>query len=219
MTEPRNHWAPAQDALAAASAAPHRYDSPAAWDNGANCGGGLLQGTRAFGDAVMARFPTIITHVGGYNCRPNTASPDHTSLHGEGRAADLMVAQNGDVGQQAAVVADWCLRNAARLGLQEIIWTRMIWSSTRGFREYAGPNSHTDHIHVGLSVVTSHALPAIPPEPQAPVVSNGGGISTSAMIAAAISLTVLGAGAVWWLLREPEEPTIPTGRGGDYDAW
>lgn len=158
-----SHWQPSQNARnAAAAATTGVYDEPPAWDGGSHCTGRLGVGTRALGDYILAAFPGVFSSFGGYNCRPNTANASVTSLHGTGRALDLMVNVDGDHSRTADVVADWLLTNARALGVEEVIWTRTIWTSLRGLRDYDGPDAHTSHIHVGLSPESARALPPIP---------------------------------------------------------
>lgn len=74
-------------------------------------------------------------------------------VHEEGRAADIMTS-NQAIGSR---IADWLLRNARVLGVQQIIWHRGYWSSAtprRGrssFGAYTGRSPHIDHVHVELS--------------------------------------------------------------------
>src|SRR5687767_8209725 len=67
-----------------------RYDGAPPWDGGRHCSGGILPGTREVGAYLMRRFPQIRV-AGGYSCRQNTADLSRTSVHGTGRALDLML--------------------------------------------------------------------------------------------------------------------------------
>ncbi len=99
-------------------------------------------------------------NLGIFNCR-TVRGGSTTSLHGEGRAADLGVnphgaAYGGDVAEQLRV-------HSAELGVQCVIWNRRIWSGaypTEGFRPYAGTNPHLDHVHVELSWDAARTLTA-----------------------------------------------------------
>jgi hypothetical protein len=158
----------------------------------------------------MRLFPGMIRSAEGYSCRPNTANGRDTSLHGTGRAVDLMVVHNGDQSREADAVANWILHHAGELGVQEIIWTRSIWTSSRGFREYSpdSPNasSHTDHIHVGLSPSSADRLPDVPGLfVNAPAPSDGSGSQrpSEANHALWVLATIaLAAGAIWYINRE-----------------
>lgn len=86
------------------------------------------------------------------------------SEHKEGRAFDWGADINNP--EQAEAVEDLLKRLLAtdadgnehalarRLGVMYVIWDGHIWSSYRaddGWRPYAGPSAHTDHVHVSLS--------------------------------------------------------------------
>lgn len=133
-------WRPDPVALAAAASSPATYDGAPPWDGGAGCTQGLTPPAAALAAKVRARFGPL--EVGGYSCRPNTASPGRTSIHGVGRALDVMTT-TGDP------IADWLLLHAAELGVQLVIWNRTIWQAgSATVRPYGGPNPHTDHVHV-----------------------------------------------------------------------
>ena len=190
MTAP-SRWQPSQSARnAAAAATTGIYDEPPPWDGGAHCTGRLGVGTRALGGYILAAFPGVIASFGGYNCRPNTADTANTSLHGTGRALDLTVSVDGDHSRAADVVADWLLTNARALGVEEVIWTRTIWTSLHGLRDYTGPDAHTSHIHVGLSPESARSLPPIPTGDGASGASTSGvlgGIAAGGLLVAALA--------------------------------
>lgn len=161
MTLPA-HWQPSEAArIGAAEATTRQYHEPPAWDGGIHCAGGLLPGTRAFGLAIQAMFPSLIlSPPQGYVCRANTADASMTSLHGTGRAVDLMVTPHGDVSRDGDAIANTILANAKALGVEEVIWSRTIWTSLRGTREYTGPDPHYNHVHVGLSPAAAQSFNA-----------------------------------------------------------
>ena len=116
---------------------------------GTACSGAAQPGARALLDYCLARWPTL--RSGGiYNCRP-VRGRTTMSMHGEGRAIDLMVpSASAPVGSE---VADWLVTNAPLLGVQEVIWDRRIWVASRhaqGWQPYGGVSPHTDHVHLGL---------------------------------------------------------------------
>ncbi len=129
------------------------YTGAGAWAGGANCGGGLLAGTRELGDYLQATFSGI-NGYGGYACRPNTANTSELSVHGTGRAIDIMISgtANSAVGDP---IANYLVQNAEKIGVQYIIWNRNSWNASRSapnkLRAYGGPNPHTDHVHVELT--------------------------------------------------------------------
>lgn len=138
-----------------------RSDSAPRWDGGSQCSGGFKAGTSQVATYLDVHFDA--TAVQGYNCRAVVGGTSY-SLHALGRAADLFFNVN-DPAQKGR--ADWLVfalvlpddagnanAIARRMGVQEIIWNRKIWTSSRaaeGFRPYTGSNPHTDHVHIGLT--------------------------------------------------------------------
>lgn len=110
------------------------------------CSGGPDITTQLFQAYFTTRFSG--TRNGGiYNCR-NIAGSDTLSVHGTGRAGDLMT------GESSPTMATKFLAEQMRLfskeaGLQGIIFNRRQWFCHKGdeWREYHGSNPHTDHIH------------------------------------------------------------------------
>lgn len=95
---------------------------------------------------------------GIFNCR-NIAGTSQKSLHSEGRALDwiLHVENATEKAEAEHMIADFLADGASLakgMGIQEIIFNRLIWSSSlpnSGFRPYTGPNRHTDYMHIGLN--------------------------------------------------------------------
>jgi hypothetical protein len=133
-----------------------RYEAASPWDGGAHCTGRFTPGAAELGRYLRATFPGV-HDVGGYNCRPNTASTRQMSMHGTGRAIDVMIRPVAPgVANSAAgdPVAHWLIRNAADIGVQYIIWNQVSWNGSRRGRKdgrYGGPNPHVDHLHVELT--------------------------------------------------------------------
>jgi len=131
------------------------YTGAGAWAGGSNCGGGLLAGTRELGDYATVSFAGI-DRFGGYACRPNTANTSQLSVHGTGRAIDIMVPMTGGKANSAVGdrLANFLVENAEAIGVQLVIWNRNSWSPSRNrpkLRSYTGPVPHIDHVHVELS--------------------------------------------------------------------
>lgn len=133
-----------------------RYDDAPAWQGGRNCTGTFTAGARELKAHLVATYPQI-TSIGGYSCRQNTADASKTSVHGTGRALDIMIrtdrskADNG----KGDPIARWLINNATELGVQYIIWDRTSYNSSRSgrkYRAYTGPNPHVDHLHVELNL-------------------------------------------------------------------
>lgn len=133
-----------------------RYDSPPPWHGGKKCTGSLTLGAKQLRDFLFARFPGI-EGIGGYNCRQNSANAAEMSVHGTGRALDIMIATVGRGKANTAIgdpVANWLVQNAKLIGIQIVLWDRTIWNGSkqgRKDRPYTGPNPHVDHIHVELN--------------------------------------------------------------------
>ncbi|HEV2772832.1 MAG TPA: M15 family metallopeptidase [Thermoleophilaceae bacterium] len=127
---------------------------------GTACASGPQPGARALVAELGRRF-------GGrgeiFACRP-VRGGSRLSLHGEGRAVDWF--RNASDPAQAAEaqrIIDWLLGRdaqgnehalARRMGIQEVIWNRRIWTARRhaeGWRPYGGVNPHTDHLHIGMN--------------------------------------------------------------------
>ena len=132
-----------------------RYEDAPAWDSGRHCLGSLREGAQDLGRQMMRRYDAIAS-VGGYACRPNTADSSRTSVHGTGRALDIMIPTHGANGRADTAagdpIANWLVVNAASIGVQLIIWNHTMWRAN-GTNEapYTGPNPHVDHLHVEIN--------------------------------------------------------------------
>ncbi|MBX3182571.1 MAG: hypothetical protein KIT72_19755 [Polyangiaceae bacterium] len=138
------------------------YTGAPAWNGGAGCSGGMTSGNQILREYLYAHFPQIGS-IGGYSCRQNTANPSQTSVHGTGRALDIMIPVVGspnDADNDAGdPIGNWLIENAEAIGIQFIIWDRWTWNASRAAgaksRAYTGPNPHIDHLHVELSLAAS----------------------------------------------------------------
>lgn len=152
---PSFKWALPPDVSAAGEHQFIRYDGAPPWNDGRGCATSLSAGARALGAYIRANFPGV-RDIGGLACRPNTANAAQMSVHGSGRALDIMIPPierraNSAVGDP---IANWLVQNAERLGVQYIIWNRTQWRGRGDGRRdstYTGPNPHADHIHVELN--------------------------------------------------------------------
>lgn len=147
-------WVLLPDVRATGDAQTVRYDSPPAWVNGANCTS-YTAGAAELKRHIEVTFPGVDA-IGGYACRANSGNPSETSVHGVGRALDIMIRPVGGAANSAVgdPIANWLVRNSEAIGVQYIIWNRMRWSGSRSPRvaAYVGPNPHIDHIHVELNL-------------------------------------------------------------------
>jgi peptidoglycan hydrolase-like protein with peptidoglycan-binding domain len=150
-----NEWALPASVRVAGDAQTVRYDSPPPWIGmPGNCTGTFTAGAAALKSHILATFAGV-SSIGGYSCRANSANRSETSVHGTGRALDIMIPTlsgraNSAVGDP---IANWLVRNASAIGVQYIIWNRMRWGGSRTPRvaRYTGPNPHIDHVHVEIN--------------------------------------------------------------------
>lgn len=129
------------------------YDEAPKWTGTAACGAGLKTGGRKLGTYLRGKF-TVITSVGGFACRKNTADSSRMSVHGTGRALDIFIPRVGGAADngQGDKVANWLVTNAQKIGVQLVIWDRSIWRANgTNDSAYGGPHPHDDHIHVELT--------------------------------------------------------------------
>jgi hypothetical protein len=131
------------------------YDSPPSWNGGANCSKKFTDGAKILKAHVSETYSGVAS-IGGYACRQNTANKAETSVHGTGRALDIMIPKSGSGADNGVgdPIANWLVTNAQSIGVQLIIWDGTKWNASSGGakdKPYTGPNPHTDHIHVELS--------------------------------------------------------------------
>ena len=146
-------WTLPADVLKAGIDASVAFDGPPAWNNGKNCPGALLAGTKALGDHLKAHFAKV-TSVTGYSCRQNTSISTQTSMHGTGRAIDVMIAMIGDKADSASgdPIANWLVLHAEEIGIQYVVWNHTSWSSAlHEPSDYTGNEPRVDHLHIELN--------------------------------------------------------------------
>ena len=146
-------WALPSEVLTAGRTVRVTYDDAPKWTGSAACGGKLLPGGHKLGEYLLTHF-AVVTSVGGYACRRNTADSSRMSVHGTGRAPDVFIptasgsADNG----QGDKVANWLVMHSQQIGVQLVIWDRSIWRANgTNDSAYGGPNPHVDHIHVEIT--------------------------------------------------------------------
>ena len=134
--------------------------SPPGAHRDSNCTGGFTVGAQALSTYVMGRWSPPVTSVGGYSCRAilfDNSRP--TSIHGMGRALDIMV--DGTTPEGLATgneIRNYLINNAEALGIQRVIWNRFTWAANQdGWRPFisADENPHTDHLHVEINIEAS----------------------------------------------------------------
>jgi rare lipoprotein A len=144
------------------------YTGGGPWNGGSGCSGDMLAGTKAMKAVVQDKFG--ISDVEGYNCRQNTANTSEVSMHGTGRALDIMTS-----GSDGAKVADWLVTNHQALGIQFVIFSHTKWNASSGPGSYGGPNPHTDHVHAELTeeMANNAAGPTVPADGAGPAAPTG----------------------------------------------
>jgi uncharacterized protein (TIGR03382 family) len=149
-------WTPSADTLAVGDTWTVEYDTAPPWDGGTNCSGGSTAGARVLRDVIVAAFPQT-SGVGIYNCRV-IANTNSMSLHGVGRALDIMIPTiSGDADNGSGdPIAAWLMEHAGEFGLQGIIWDHKIWTTSRRAGERLrsldpSVNQHVDHIHTEIN--------------------------------------------------------------------
>lgn len=154
-------WQPPADVLAIGDEQVVTFNNAPAWDDGTNCSGGATDGAVTLRDHLLGYFPQIAS-IGIYNCRV-IAGTNSMSLHGVGRALDVMIPTVGgdadnDLGDP---IAHWLMENAQAIGMQTIIWDHSIWRVTYDPRihEYSGSNPHVDHLHVEINIAAGNEVP------------------------------------------------------------
>lgn len=114
-----------------------------------------LPGSEALMAFVLATFPGT-SNLGIWVPRNVRGSATALSVHAEGRACDFGVPLAGALGDRLAA---WFVDNAARIGIQQVIWNRRSWNSERRtWIAYHGVNLHTDHVHAELCWAAARSL-------------------------------------------------------------
>lgn len=132
-------WWPSAATMAASR---DRGPLPYVGRRGAPCETQLTPAASLLRERIRAQFPSVRT-IGGIRCSEAT-----NNLHAIGRALDVMTPSHatGDA------IANWLVTNAAQLGVQLVIWNRIVWQGSmprdRRLDAYTGTNPHTDHVHV-----------------------------------------------------------------------
>ncbi len=121
-------------------------------------------GTRDLNTYLLRRF-TYLNPAGTYCCRQNSAMTrvPMLSVHSLGRAIDLGVPPAGGDADNTLgdAVANWLVENAEYIGIQRVIWDRAYWNGERGFGLLTAASlSHTDHIHVELTIAGANRTTA-----------------------------------------------------------
>lgn len=150
-------WVIPDDTLAAGDDQDVPYTGAGPWVGSDACSGSLTPGARVLREWLMRAFPQVES-IGGYSCRAIVGDSTRMSVHGTGRALDIMLplhagAADNDLGDP---IGEWLIEHAELIGIQYIIWDRWTWMAERPDgskdREYGGTHPHHDHLHVELSL-------------------------------------------------------------------
>ncbi len=130
--------------------------SPPGSHKSSNCTGSFTAGAENLRQFVLGAWSPPVTSVGGYSCR-SIVGGSATSIHGVGRAIDIMVdATNPEGLRTGNEIRNFLINNADKLGIQRVIWNQKTWTpSKEGWRNYTGTNPHTDHLHVEINIEAS----------------------------------------------------------------
>src|SRR5215211_5097348 len=122
----------------------------ATWAPARRCTGSATPGARSLMKWILDNFKDA-SSAGIYNCRTVRGGSD-TSLHAEGRALDVHFPGKGH--KDGHKLVQLLRPIASKLGIQEMIFDRTIWSARspgKAGRRYTGVNPHFDHVHIGLT--------------------------------------------------------------------
>lgn len=124
------------------------------------CSGSATVGAKALMAWYLGAYKALGgANLGIYVCK-SIAGTKTTSLHGEGRAADLGSKPYRNLPFMDDV-ADALVAHSKELGVQCVIHNGKIWSSLYpfdGWRGYHGVDPHRGHIHAELTVASSKSL-------------------------------------------------------------
>lgn len=130
----------------------------APWQSAGPCSSGPAAGAVVLRDFMMSRYPEA-RDGGIYNCR-TVRGTQQRSIHGEGRAWDMMLPVKAGRGHPRGHEAVRELgAHGRRLGIQCIIFDRTIWSArSPSGRPYTGVHPHYDHLHIELTRTAAQRL-------------------------------------------------------------
>lgn len=102
--------------------------------NGGKGGGSTLGKVNALKADFQQRFPV----TAGFSVQQYGPGSIPNSLHKKGEALDLF-------GPDKESIKAWAL---SQPGVRTIIYNRKIWTPSKGWHAYTGPDPHLDHVHV-----------------------------------------------------------------------
>ncbi len=150
-------WQIPEETLAIGDGQDVDYTGAGPWIGEEGCAPGIKSGTDILRDYLYAHFPQT-NLIGGYDCRPIVGNESQMSVHGTGRALDIMIPTDGGEADNDAgdAIGNWLIENAEAIGIQLIIWDLYTWQAARApgekGKDYGGQHPHHDHLHIELSV-------------------------------------------------------------------
>lgn len=131
-------------------------ESPPGAHRESNCTGKFTVGADSLKRLVEDTWMPPVTSVGGYSCR-SIFGGSQTSIHGLGRAIDIMISAETATGLRTGdEIRNFMINNSTTLGVQRVIWNEHTWSADQdGWRPYTGESPHTDHLHVEINLAAS----------------------------------------------------------------
>jgi hypothetical protein len=153
-------WVIPDDTLAVGDTQWVEYTGAGPWVGEDGCSGGITPGAEIVRQYLAQYFPQA-TSIGGYSCRSIVGDETMMSVHGTGRALDVMIPLDGGEADNGLgdPVGNFLVENAEAIGIQYIIWDLWTWRGDRpaGAKDdsYGGLNPHADHLHIELSVEAS----------------------------------------------------------------
>ena len=133
------------------------------WEPAGPCTSGPTPGARLLLAWCLSEYP-VAWSGGIYNCR-TVRGTQVRSIHGEGRAVDVMLpTPNGRAHPDGYDLLRRLGANGRRLGLQAIIFDRTIYSArSPNGRPYTGVHPHVDHLHIEMTrqagaTLTTHRI-------------------------------------------------------------
>jgi hypothetical protein len=115
-------------------------------------------GAKSLRDFLMAEFEC--TNLGVYNYR-TVVGGSSLSRHAAGAAFDGGFPYKVGGTESGWRMANWLIANHKALGIQQVIYSRRIWTNTKdaqGWRYYSGLAAHYEHVHVELTDAAAQHL-------------------------------------------------------------
>jgi hypothetical protein len=129
--------------------------SPPGAHKDSNCTSGFTEGAASMKNYINERWAPPVTSIGEFSCRAIVCEdePCATSIHGLGRAVDVMIdAETAEGLEKGNEIRNFLIHNAEAFGIQQIIWNRGIWTANQdGWRAYTGPHDHVNHLHIEVN--------------------------------------------------------------------